>query len=469
MSLSLITAVCWVKSGKLAIGTKSGNLLVNNSRDLKYFKNVTMNNVIVMGRRTFESIGKLSDRINIVLTRNEKIHNLNPHETLTSNCIYYTSLESFISYELHTKYHVFICGGGEIYNYYLNPKNQVLPDTLHITEILPSHKRKLASVFIDEIPGEYYSLTSASNIEQDCRILIYKLKQRHSQELQNYNLLMKTILEKGNDRPDRTGTGTLSIFGTRMEFDISNGKIPLMTSRKVPFNTILEELLWFCRGETSAKSLQAKGITIWDGNSSREFLDKRGLHHYPEGTLGPVYGFQWRHFGAPYKPENADKKFIGGIDQLSQVESLLETDPYSRRIIIIASNPAVESEMALPPCHYSVQWYVSGNTLDCSFTMRSSDALAWSYNCSSYAILTHILALRHGFSAGRLIYNAGDTHIYKNHIEAVSEQLKGNIRPEPIIRMSDSIKTKDWSEMSSKDFELVGYFPCKALVLPMAI
>jgi thymidylate synthase len=293
-----------------------------------------------------------------------------------------------------------------------------------------------------------------------------------------YLHFMNNILTNGNKRSDRTGTGTVSLYGNQMRFDISQ-TIPLMTTKRVPFKTIVEELLWFCRGDTDAKVLQKKGVKIWDGNTSREFLDNQGLFHYPEGVLGAGYGFQWRFQGAKYSHSFADTSqidtsLIGGFDQLKYVEDLLEKDPFSRRIVISAWNPSDFDKTSLVPCHILIQFYVEEiageKHLSCQFYMRSNDVfLANVFNVVSYSVLTHILAKRHNMKPKEIIYTCGDSHIYSNHIEQVKEQLERNPRPFPKVVVSDSVKHKDWSEMTIDDFELVGYFPYPAIKAPMAV
>jgi len=291
---------------------------------------------------------------------------------------------------------------------------------------------------------------------------------------------MKHILTNGNERKDRTSTGTISTFGNQIRFDISN-TIPLMTTKRVPYKTIIEELLWFCRGDSDAKILQAKGIKIWDGNTSREFLDKRGLIHYPNGVIGPQYGFLWRHFGATYSPDFADSSkidtsLIGGFDQLKYVEDLLQNDPFSRRIMISAWSPNQLNEQVLPSCHHTIQFYVEEDThtqekyLSCMFIMRSNDVfLANVYNVICYTILTYILAKKYNMKPKEIIYTCGDTHIYKNHIEAVQQQITNLPRPFPKLILDESIIHKDWKDITIDDFDIVGYFPHGTIKAPMAV
>jgi len=299
---------------------------------------------------------------------------------------------------------------------------------------------------------------------EDEKILHYSTT--HAEE-DGYHHWMKEILNKGEVRPDRTGVGTQSLFGARMEFDLSNGKLPLMTTRDIPFRVIVEELLWFLRGETNTRSLEKQGVKIWRGNSSRAFLDAHGLSEYEEGEVGPMYGWQWRRFGANYPSGK------GGVDQLAQIIHLLQNDPMSRRIILTAWNPCQLFQMALPPCHTQAQFYVSckegRSKLSCQFIMRSSDCLAWSFNIVSYSILTHLLAKKVGMEADKIIYVAGDCHIYQTHVNAIQTQLTRSPRPTPHLYLSPTVTTKDWAELQATDFKLIGYFPHPKIDMVMAI
>jgi thymidylate synthase len=184
--------------------------------------------------------------------------------------------------------------------------------------------------------------------------------------------VVREILDHGVARGDRTGTGTLSKFGVQMRYSLRGGVFPLLTTKKVFWRGVAEELLWFVKGCTNGKELSEKGIHIWDGNGSREFLDKNGLGHREEGDLGPVYGFQWRHFGAEYKDMHAD--YTGqGVDQLRQCVERIKSSPEDRRIIMTAWNPADLAKMALPPCHMFCQFYVANGELSCQMYQRSAD------------------------------------------------------------------------------------------------
>lgn len=203
---------------------------------------------------------------------------------------------------------------------------------------------------------------------------------------------IKKIIEKGKKRLDRTGVGTYSIFGAQMRYSLKNDVFPLLTTKRVFWRGVVEELLWFIRGSTNAFELREKNVHIWDANSTREFLDAVGLKDREEGDLGPIYGFQWRHFGAEYKGMHSDYK-NKGIDQLAQVIQTIKTKPTDRRIIMCAWNPIDIPEMALPPCHCLVQFFVEDDELSCLLYQRSADmGLGVPFNIASYSLLTYMIA-----------------------------------------------------------------------------
>lgn len=208
-----------------------------------------------------------------------------------------------------------------------------------------------------------------------------------------------------------------------MRFDLRNDIFPLLTTKRVFWRAVLEELLWFIKGSTNAKELQDKNIHIWDGNSTREFLDKMGFHDREEGDLGPVYGFQWRHYGAEYKTCHDD--YTGqGIDQLNEVINRIRNNPNDRRIIMSAWNVVDIPKMALPPCHCFVQFYVADGELSCQLYQRSADmGLGVPFNIASYALLTYMIAHVTGLKPGDFVHTLGDAHVYLNHIEPLKQQV----------------------------------------------
>lgn len=256
------------------------------------------------------------------------------------------------------------------------------------------------------------------------------------EELQ-YIRLIEEIIEKGTIEKGRNGD-TKSIFGYSMRFSLRNGQIPILTTKKVAIKTCFEELMWFVRGKTDNALLQEKNVHIWDGNSTREFLDGRGLGHLHENDLGPVYGHQWRHFNAEYVDSNTDYT-SKGVDQLQQLIDQLK-DPEqrsSRRLIVSAWNPCQLDEMALPPCHIMMQFNVrEGKYLSCAMYQRSCDVgLGVPFNIASYAFLTHLLAAHCGLEAEDFVYFMGNCHIYLDHLDALKKQTEQSPFPFPKIRI----------------------------------
>ncbi|KAI3647670.1 hypothetical protein MP228_007891 [Amoeboaphelidium protococcarum] len=311
------------------------------------------------------------------------------------------------------------------------------------------------------------------------------------EELQ-YLYLIQKILKDGEYRSERTGTGTKALFAPpQLRFSLQSDTLPLLTTKRVFYKGVVEELLWFVRGETHARTLQEKGVKIWDGNASREFLDSRGLKQNETGDLGPVYGFQWRHFGAEYQGHSADYS-SQGVDQLRSVIEKILRNPTDRRIIISAWNPAALDKMALPPCHLLCQFYVSnpGSSdsaqLSCQMYQRSCDVgLGVPFNIASYSLLTHILAEACGLKAKEFVHVMGDAHIYVNHEQALLEQVQREPTAFPKIRIKKSFTkpvdiknvqdheinaiVHDIEQLTMDDFELIDYNPQGKIVMQMAV
>jgi thymidylate synthase len=254
--------------------------------------------------------------------------------------------------------------------------------------------------------------------------------------VKQYLELCRHILDHGVEKPDRTGTGTLSVFGWQMRFDLTEG-FPLLTTKKLNTKAIVHELLWFLRGETNVRSLQEAGVHIWD-----QWADA-------EGELGPVYGRQWRSW------PTADG---GSVDQIARVVHQLRAEPWSRRHVVCAWNVAEIDRMALAPCHCLFQFYVAGDELSCQLYQRSADVfLGVPFNIASYSLLTHMVAQACGLRPREFIHTLGDAHIYSNHLPQVRQQLQRAPRPLPALRLNPSVR--DIFGFRYEDVELVGYDP----------
>ncbi|XP_078395846.1 thymidylate synthase [Cetorhinus maximus] len=277
---------------------------------------------------------------------------------------------------------------------------------------------------------------------------------------------IRNILETGFHKDDRTGTGTVSVFGIQARYNLRDS-FPLLTTKRVFWKGILEELLWFIKGSTNSNELSKKGVRIWDANGSRDFLDKQGFVNREEGDLGPVYGFQWRHFGAEYKDMHTD--YSGqGVDQLQNVIDTIKNNPEDRRIIMCAWNPKDLPQMALPPCHALCQFYVVNGELSCQLYQRSGDmGLGVPFNIASYSLLTYMIAHITGLKPGDFVHTLGDAHIYKNHIEALKIQLLRKPRPFPKLKILRNVE--NINDFKAEDFKLEGYDPHPTIKMEMAV
>jgi len=264
--------------------------------------------------------------------------------------------------------------------------------------------------------------------------------------MRQYLDLMRHILEDGTPKEDRTGTGTLSIFGAQLRFDLGAG-FPLLTTKQVHLRSIIHELLWFLRGETNIASLHENRVTIWD-----EWADE-------DGELGPVYGYQWRSWPAP------DGRHI---DQISRVIDEIRRNPDSRRLIVSAWNVADLDRMALQPCHVMFQFYVADGRLSCQMYQRSADLfLGVPFNIASYALLTMMVAQVCDLQPGEFVHVMGDTHLYRNHLEQAREQLSREPRPLPVMHLDPTVK--DLFAFRFEDFRLEAYDPHPAIRAPVAV
>jgi dihydrofolate reductase/thymidylate synthase len=440
----------------------------NISEDLKQFKQVTKNSTVVMGRNTWESIPinkrPLKDRINVIVSSKDNI--LKSENVII---IHPDNLDIACQEWLKTS-NVFIIGGERLYNKFVG-----IADYIYATLI---EKQFECDVFFPikrfgEYKIENYSKLEFSEDEKcNYRFVKYtKNDKKHDEHV--YVDHMKNIMDNGDIREDRTGTGTKSLFGGQLRFDISES-IPMLTTKFVPFQLTIKELLFFLQGQTDTKILEKQGVNIWKGNTSREFLDNRGLIDYKEGDMGSMYGFILNHIGAEYKGCNHDYN-NKGINQIENLIKGLKTDPWSRRHLMTTFCPIYSNQGVLLPCHgLIINYYYSEKNnkklLSCHVYIRSSDGfLGLPINILSYTILTYIIAKKCGYLPHELIISFGDAHIYKNHFDAVTNQLSRNILPLPLLKLNDDIIDTDFKDIKLTDFEIIGYLSNPKIIAPMAI
>ena len=452
--------------------------------DMVRFKNQTIGcdekniNAVIMGRKTWESIPSkfrpLKNRINIVLSKNENY--LLEYANKNENDLHkvFTSLNESIKYLMNIPnlQKTFVIGGSHLYNEVLESD---IVSYIHITKIEKEYDADTYFPNILEckdkllISGKLFNEELIEKIERDNEpnLLFLKYSKVNIEENKYLNVL-KDLIENGEERNDRTGTGTLAKFGETLEFDLRNGILPMLTTKKVFLRGVLEELLWFIKGDTNSKRLEEKKVNIWKGNTSREYLDANGFQDYPEGQLGPLYGFNWRSWGAEYKGMDHDHRGEG-IDQLQNAIDLIKNDPTSRRILVSAWNVSALKKGVLPPCHIMFQFYVNQKekTLSCQTYQRSVDwMLGCPFNITSYALLTHMMAHITGLMPGKLRMCFGDTHLYKDHIEGAKIQIERESKPFPRLNITRKVESID--DFKFEDFKVMNYSSHPAIKLQMS-
>lgn len=409
----------------------------------QFFRDKVKGTLCAMGRKTFDSLGSdMKDYLNqtaviFVFSRTGQ----------------HGGWDSFIKFQSgFPGKPVMVCGGADIYDLFFQ---QVPVQRIFLTTVLKDHQcdrkfRYQRSLYQCETSGNpKYDMDTGYIMET------YVRKSKTDNE-KVYLSMLRKILLYGSKRTDRTGTGTISTFGSHMVFDLRMG-FPLMTTKKMYWKGIVEELLFFIQGKTNTKELEDKGVNIWKGNTTKEFHSKVGLSHLEEGDMGKMYGYQWRHFNDQ-------------VDQLQGVIQEIKQNPSSRRLFVSAWNPCQLDEMVLPPCHVSFQIYVSAESkeMDLHMYQRSADMfLGIPFNIASYALLLHILAKVCGNYVPRRLYiSIGDAHIYTNHIEQVKEQLGRVPMPPPMVGIRE---TMNIDELVFEDIALVSYSSHPAIRADMAI
>lgn len=448
---------------------QDGKIPWHSVSDMRYFKKITsktknksLQNAVIMGRKTFETIGKaLPNRVNYVVTKSPATYS----PICDINFVSALSTALKLATSNSTVERVFIIGGADIYHQILTDWSCNL-ENVYITFTNSSYNcDQHLSFYL--IKDRLNLVSSETTTEKDGLKLDFRVYRNRNLGEEMYLNLIKHILADGEARDDRTGVGTISTFGEKLTFDISD-YLPVLTTKRVAWKTVIRELLWFISGDTNVKNLQAKNVHIWDGNTTREFLDSRGLTDLPAGDAGAAYSFQWRHFGAEYVDCTTDYQGKG-YDQIAEVIRLIKEEPTSRRILFSAWNPAALHRIALPPCHLLAQFYVRDEEfLDCQMYQRSADmALGVPFNIASYSILIYMIAHLTGLHPGKFTHIIGDAHIYKNHIHGVQEQLKRV--PYVFPRLRFTRKVADIDEFKEEDFQLVGYQYHPSIKLEMAV
>ena len=507
---AIIHLIASVLKANNAIGYQN-NLLFQIKQDMQFFKNITQlkihdsdKNAVIMGRKTWESIPDknkpLINRTNIIITENNYSEYTEKYSN-QHNILIFNNLEKCYKTVQNNYENIFVIGGCNIYKYFLENtchmihvteidcNDNILADTYFPVNITNLSKKYVlhheSQVYMEK---DVYSPANKAKIKEITYILksyinkkVYHNFERHNMIMQKisnistltsqnqdemqYLKLLEKIMSQGSIRETRSGS-TLSLFGEKLEFDVENS-FPLLTTKKMFFKGVREELLWFLQANTNAKELSSKGVRIWEGNSSRTYLDQIGLSNYPEGDCGPIYGFQWRHFNAKYHGcnENYEGK---GIDQIQEIINLIVNNPNSRRIFMSGWNPEQMAEMALPPCHVSYQFYVSGEYLSCQMYQRSGDMfLGVPFNIASTSLLLYIIAKIVNLKPKKVILILGDAHIYQSHLEQVKKQICR--KPYAFPKLEILRRVEDPKEHVSKDFKIRSYKYHPALKASMAV
>ena len=440
--------------------------------DMNYFTDITKKgkNAVIMGKNTWLSLNKtpLNDRYCIIISSSLQAEENNIFMVTPDIELGLDKCETL--YKEGKLEKLFVIGGISMYLTFL--KKYILKH-IYISEIdydyectasFGSDIFKLDKGYECEMKKEMLCRDNKNDMNVKVTFNKYNLgctcETNVNKDESNYLVLMEKIINEGELRKTRNAP-TYSLFGNQLKFDLKSGQLPILTSKKVNFNSIVNELLFFMNGKTNTKELEERNVNIWKGNTKKEFIQQLGLN-YAEGDMGPMYGFQWKHFNAEYNGCNYD--YTGkGYDQLSKCVELLKTDPYSRRIIMTTFNPIQAEEGVLYPCHgLMIQFYVERDTyLNCHMYQRSADYfLGVPFNITSYSLMIHIMCklLKDKYRPGELTISFGDIHIYKDHLYQARRQMLRNVYPFPKLIIKKEInELEDLNNMSHDDFELIDY------------
>lgn len=443
-------------------------------KDLDFFKSKTDDQIIVVGKNTwindFKSKPLKSKKFTYIISSSL------PEEEITkfSNVKLFRStneLELYCQKHHHEDDCIFICGGASLYDHFINTN---LAQNVYVTIVKKDYKTD-NFVKLNHC-GSYEILENDSEMcilkfTQDLRITNYGY---HWEE--QYLRIMSELYHSGHIKTDTRNGKVKSLFNRTISISLKNDGFPLVSTKKLFWRGVVEELLFFIRGDTDAHKLSAKNVKIWDGNTTREFLDQRGLNDYEEGDMGPMYGWNWRHFGAKYngKSNPINNEDDGGFDQLKNVIELIKNDPSSRRIMMTAFDPSKVSESVLAPCHsIIIQFYVHHGELDMFMYQRSADFFhGVPFNITSSALLLYLIAHVTNLKPNNLHITFGDLHIYDQHNDAVKEQLQRK----PICNQNNKLiltkqceTVEDLEKLEYRDFVLCGYQSHPSITAPFVV
>lgn len=495
-------------------GIGLNNTLPWNSRlEMNLFRKITTsgnsNNIVIMGRKTYDSIPRqfkpLKNRINMVLSNKFFDDKKHDYVWFNRNLAYFKSFDTVMDYinkhgvEENLDGNIYVIGGGNLYNQTLmHPnlryifrseiQNDIDCDTFinfddeNYRKIYESELVKDTDVSFNlnihqnqnyggkmEIPKEIYKYFNVKPVSDYFKTNEINKINKNEGEQQYLNLL-DDIMINGVEKPDRTGTGIVSVFGRQLRFNNIEQHFPLLTTKRVFWKGVSKELMWFLSGSTDATLLQKEGVHIWDGNTSREFLDKNGLEYYDEGDCGPFYGFQWRHFGADYEDKYANYEGKG-YDQVKWCIDEIKKNPTSRRLIVSAWNASVLKEMCLNPCHVMYQFYANPETKELSVHMyqRSADVfLGLPFNIASTALFLKLMCKMTDYQPKDVVVSLGDAHIYSNHVEQCKTQMERKPYDFPQLEIADK-QVDDISEYTTEDFKIMNYKCHPTIKAKMAI